>query len=272
MINKLMEISKETVTFFDLFRLRLKGGSEMTRKFLILMNIGILAGCSSPMEESSEEKAVQPAETTQSAQQNNECPDGIIDWIDALKINDIQYFALPYGSYTVEENMKGEVVGEVSFEMDGNACSDHQMQNGDAAYLDKGTEVYAFNGYDSEFRVIANDVIYEVNENEEADTIGDLYDIEGKVVGISLRSYFDGSFIADLKEEHWPEFLDEYLALEYVGFDEIYDEIGNEDSTFLDIHLEDGTSLRIGYWTEANVVNPGAFASERMLEIIEQYK
>lgn len=240
----------------------------MKRNFFVLMTLAILSGCSSP----SEEKSAQPAQTPQSAQQNKECPEGMIDWIEALKINDIQYYALPYGSYTVEDNMKGEVVGEVTFEMDSNACSDHQMQNGDAAYLDVGTEVFEFIGYDPDFRVIANDVIYEVMENETAETVGDLYDIEGKVVGMSLRSYFDGSVITDLNEKRWPEFLDEYLALEYVGFDKNYGEIGNEDNAFLDIHLEDGTSLRFGYWTEANVVNPGAFASERMLEIIELYK
>lgn len=244
----------------------------MRRKIFVLLAIATLTGCTSPSEESSVQSPSQPTQNTQSAQQRSECPDGIIDWIDALKINDIQYYALPYGTYTVEDNMKGEVIGEVTYEMDNNACSDHQMQNGDAAYISVGTEIFEFKGYDPDFRVIANNVIFEVKENEKAETIGDLYDIEGKVVGMSLRSYFDGSFITDLKEEHWPEFLDEYLALEYVGFDKIYEKIGNEDSTFLDIHLEDGTSVRFSYWTEANVVNPGAFANERMLEIINLYK
>ncbi|RLQ92229.1 hypothetical protein [Planomicrobium sp. Y74] len=244
----------------------------MRRKFVVFLAIATLTGCSSPSETSKGQSPSLPSQTTQSPQQNSECPDGIIDWIDALKINDIQYYALPYGTYTVEENMKGEVIGEVLFEMDNKACSDHQMQNGDAAYLEVGTEIFEFEGYNPDFRVIANDVIYEVKENEKAETIGDLYDIEGKVVGMSLRSYFDGSFITDLKEEHWTEFLDEYLALEYVGFDKIYEKIGNEDSTFLDIHLEDGTTVRFSYWTEANAVNPGAFASERMLEIISLYK
>ena len=244
----------------------------MRRECIILLALTTLMGCSSPSDVSTGQSPSQPAQTTQSAQQNDECPDGVIDWVDVLKINDIQYSALWNESIPVGENMKGDVVGEVSYQMDGNACSNHQMQNGDAAFLEVGTEVFEFIGYDSDFRVIANDVIYEVNENEKAQTIGDLYDIEGKVVGMSLRSYFDGSFITDLKEEHWKEFLDEYLALEYVGFDKVYDEIGNEDSAFLDIHLEDGSSLRFGYWTEANVVNPGAYASEKMLEIIEQYQ
>ena len=172
----------------------------MRRECIILLALTTLMGCSSQSDVSTGQSPSQPAQTTQSAQQNDECPDGIIDWVDVLKINDIQYSALWNESIPVEENMKGDVVGEVSYQMDGNACSNHQMQNGDAAFLEVGTEVFEFIGYDSDFRVIANDMIYEVNENEKAQTIGDLYDIEGKVVGMSLRSYFDGSFITDLKD------------------------------------------------------------------------
>ena len=76
----------------------------------------------------------------------------------------------------------------------------------------------------------------------------------------------------DLKEEHWRTFIDEFVRLEYVGFEAIYKEYGNEEGTFLDIHLEDGSSVRINYWTEANVLNPGAFGNEKMLEIISLYK
>lgn len=66
--------------------------------------------------------------------------------------------------------------------------------------------------------------------------------------------------------------IEEFLVLEYVGFDRVYEKIGNEEGTFLDIHLKDGSSVSINYWTEANVLNPGAFASKDMQEIIALYK
>ena len=146
------------------------------------------------------------------------------------------------------------------------------MRDGDAAFLPVGTEIHEFNGYKPAFRVIADGKVYEVLENEGADTIGELYDIEGKVQGMSVRSSYDGSYVLDLKEEHWQTFVDEFVDLEYVGFNAIYKEYGNEEGTFLDIHLEDGSSVRITYWTEANVLNPGAFGNKKMKEVITLYK
>lgn len=202
-----------------------------------------------------------------------ECPpEAMIEWIEAVKINDIQFAALDADNYQVQQEDLGSVLGEVSYKMADKACTDHQMRNGDAAYLEVGTVIQEFKGYDADFRVIADGKVFQVSENDQAKTIGELYDIEGKITGMSVRSSYDGSFVMDLKEEHWQEFTEEFLALEYVGFDEIYKEIESEEGTFLDFHLADGSSVRINYWTEANVLNPGAHGTERMLEIISLYK
>lgn len=52
----------------------------------------------------------------------------------------------------------------------------------------------------------------------------------------------------------------------------MYKKIGVGDRLFFDIHLEDRSSVRILYWPEANVVNPGAYGNETMLDIISSYK
>lgn len=228
----------------------------MKRAAAILIGMMVLSGCSMDMGG------------------DRGCPPNtMIDWIDSVKINDIQYFALDQGNYQVKEEDAGKSVGEVSYRMADKACSDHKMRNGDAAFLAVGTKIHEFVGYKTDFRLIADGLVYQVEENHQAKTIADLYDIEGKVAGMSLRSSYDGSYVMDLKEDHSAKFIEEFLSLEYVGFDEVYSKIGNdEDRVFLDIHLTDGSSVEIVYWVEANVVNTGAFGSGKMQEILELYK
>lgn len=237
----------------------------MKRISLLFLSALIFSGCSA--------YDIEDSEVTGSAiPENIDCPDGLIDWIDIIKINDIKYTALYPSNYKVTEENLGERLAEVTYMMDENACSNHQMRNGDAAYLAIGTEIYAFNVYKSTFRVIADRKVYQVSENIDAETIGDLYDIEGKVKGMSIRSYIDGSHVLDLKDEDWRTFINEYMDLEYVGFEAISQKYGNENGTFLDIHLKDGSSVRITYWTEANVLNSGAFGTEAMRDIIDLYQ
>jgi hypothetical protein len=54
-----------------------------------------------------------------------------------------------------------------------------------------------------------------------------------------------------------------------VGFDSVYPKIRVSDKKyFLRFYLEDGSSFLESYWSEANVISPGAFATERMKEIV----
>ena len=124
----------------------------MNRKLLFVISALILSGCSSPEVEESGATTVE----------KTGCPDAIIDWMDVLKLNDIKYTSLDPGSNTVAEEDIGDALAEVTYMMDENACSDHQMRNGDAAYLEVGTEIHEINGYESSFRVIADGKVYEV--------------------------------------------------------------------------------------------------------------
>ncbi len=192
----------------------------------------------------------------------------IIDWVDFLKINDIMYDHNDEGTKEVTEGQIGDKIGEVAYMLNDHACTGHVAKNGDAAYLPVGTAIYELNGYKPEFRIVANNKIYEVNKNPKAATIGELLDIENRVAKVSLESGYDGSPIGDFSSEASIEFIQQLLPLPYVGFDEVYEQIKHETGYFLRVHLQDGTSLRMVYYPKANAFNTGAFGTERLKELI----
>ncbi|GLX69654.1 hypothetical protein MU1_39990 [Paenibacillus glycanilyticus] len=191
-----------------------------------------------------------------------------IEWVDFLIINNIKYYQNYDGTKAVTEEQLGDKVGEIKYMLNEHACTDHVEKNGDASFLPIGTAVYALKGYKSEFRVVANNKIYEVKDNSKAATIGELYDIDGKVEKISLESSKDGSLIGDFSKEASEEFVYELLNLTNVGFNAVYEKTKHEAGIFLRVHLQDGTSFRMVYYPKANGFNAGAFGSEKIRKII----
>ena len=192
----------------------------------------------------------------------------IIEWVDFLMINNIMYSYNYDGAKAINADQLGKKVGEVSYMLNGNACTDHVSKNGDAAFLPIGTEIYALKGYNAEYRVIANNKLYEVKENPNAETMGDLLDIEGKFQKVSLESGIDGSPIGDFSEEASSEFIAELLPLPYVGFNKVYEKSKHEAGIFLRVHLQDGTSFRMVYYQNANAFTAGAFGTENLKLLI----
>ncbi|TFB12836.1 hypothetical protein E3U55_16970 [Filobacillus milosensis] len=206
-----------------------------------------------------------------SQEQMNEvrgCPDAEISWVDVLMINDIKYEGGDRSLSEMETLEKGEKIGQVKYKLAGNACFDHKTKNGDAAFLPVGTDIYELVGYDSEFRVVANNKVYQVSENKKAKSISDLLDIRGKVAKLSLESEYDGSHISDFTEQETTKFIEDFLSLDYLGFSKVYKEIDSNQKVFLRIHLKDGSSFRIVYWLEENALNVGAFGTEEMKNIV----
>ncbi|OBZ11831.1 hypothetical protein A8L34_16010 [Bacillus sp. FJAT-27264] len=209
--------------------------------------------------------------------QNNKqkCPDAIIEWVDVLMNNDIKYVRNYEGTQEVKADQIGEKVGEVSYMLSDNACSDHITVNGDAAFLPVGTEIYELKGYRPEFRVVANHSIYEVSDNPQAQTVGNLLDIGGRISKVSIESGNDGSFIRYFAPEAAMVFEEELLGIKASDFKEIYavtSRTKNEWQIFLRVHLQDGTSLRMVFYPEANAIHPGGFGTEKLKEIILSQK
>lgn len=95
------------------------------------------------------------------------CPDAEIEWVDMLMIDDIKYehhFPEPANENLPITIEKGREIGKVKYEMADSACSNHKMQNGDAAFLKEGTIIYEIKGYPTSLVVAANDVVYVTNQ------------------------------------------------------------------------------------------------------------
>ena len=188
------------------------------------------------------------------------------EWVDFLMVNDIHYDRME-GAPSVSDERLDDEVGKVKYTMEDHPCSYHKARNGDAAYLPAGTAVYALKGYKPSFRVVADHKIYQVDDNPNAETIGDLLDIEGKVAKVSLESGYDGSPIGDFTAESSERFVRELLPLRYVGFEEVYKQTAHESGVFLRVHLQDGTSLRMLFYPEANAF-AHAFGTESLKTLI----
>lgn len=249
------------------------------RVFAWLLPLVLLAGCSieakpePPQPDAANSASGQdavPRELTISKNTVNSSRDeckGTLDYLGALMLNDSYYFQ----NRTTEQippGLIGEKITEVGYTLSDDACQDYVMRNGDATLVPTGTPIYKMNGYRSSFRVIADGQIFEIDDNPQARTIGDLYDIEGKVLRISRESGNDGSPMWDFSTADTEAFIADMLSLNYVGFDEIYKNNPPENNIFLRIHLRDGTSMRITYGPKANTLTSGAYGTERMREIV----
>ncbi|MFM9278278.1 hypothetical protein [Paenibacillus jiagnxiensis] len=217
-------------------------------------------------QQAAPETAAERQSQTTSVRESKPC--GVAEWVDFLMINDIKYVHSPEDGPDVNEKQLGDEVGRVGYTLNENACSDHVSRNGDAAYIPAGTTIYAMKGYKPEFRVIADNKLYQASENVNAATLGDLLDIEGRMAKVSLESGRDGSAIGDFSGEASEQFVRQLLALPYVGWDAVYNKTRHESGVFLRVHLQDGTSLRLVFYPKGNGFTAGAFGTESLQELI----
>lgn len=187
-----------------------------------------------------------------------------IEWVDFLQINDIRYSRLDGAELPADSGGSGAKVGEITYMLSDHACADYKQKNGDAAFLPIGTAVHAMPGYKPSFRVVAGGKVYQVEENKQAATMGDLLDIAGKVKKVSLVSGMDGSDIGDFTAEDSEAFVRELLPLANVGFNQVYKASKGDIAFSLRLHLLDGTSFGMGYYPRANGFTAGAFATDEL--------
>ncbi|QHS23503.1 hypothetical protein GWK91_11275 [Virgibacillus sp. MSP4-1] len=67
----------------------------------------------------------------------------MIDWVDFVKLNDVQYTGL-HQSVIANPDRIGKQIGKVKFKVADNVTNpQYRVKNGDAAFLAKGTKIYA---------------------------------------------------------------------------------------------------------------------------------
>lgn len=200
------------------------------------------------------------------------CPDAEIEWVDVLMIDDIKYehhFQEPANEKLPITIEKGRELGEVTYRMAGNACTNHKMHNGDAAYLKEGTIIYEIKGYPTSLIVAANDVVYVANTNEKVKTAGELYPLDKLVKNIYIESIEDGKRIHTFSQSSKDKFLAEFYELKLEDVQSLID-AGKLEGTriFLEIELNNGVSFRQLYWVDSNTFHNGAIGNDEIKEVI----
>ncbi|MBS4215155.1 MULTISPECIES: hypothetical protein [Neobacillus] len=70
----------------------------------------------------------------------------VIDWVDFLKWDGIEYDGI-YSGVLADEEYLGDKIGTVKFKVADNVTNpNYKIRNGDAAFHEKGTEIYAIKG------------------------------------------------------------------------------------------------------------------------------
>lgn len=199
-------------------------------------------------------------------------PNTVIEWVDMLMIDDIKYEH--YFSELANENLpiiieKGRELGKVTYQMADSACSNHKMQNGDAAFLEEGTIIYEVKGYPTSLMVAANDSVYVANSNNKAKTAGELYPMENLVKNIYIESTEDGKRLLTFSQPSKDNFLAAFNELKLEDIQALND-AGKLDGTrvFLEIELDNGVSFRQIYWVDSNTFHIGAIGNAEIQQII----
>ena len=121
----------------------------MKKLGLLLLSIAMLTGCrSTPFDAHS-----------------------VIDWVDFIKWDGIQYQGIHSGVLADEADL-GDKLGEVKFKVADNVTNPkYKIRNGDAAFHEKGTEIYAVDGYPNLIAVKSDQAIngYKVYFNPDID-------------------------------------------------------------------------------------------------------
>ena len=201
------------------------------------------------------------------------CPDAEIEWVDMLMIDDIKYqhhfpeHANENSPISIE---KGRELGKVTYEMADRACSNHKMQNGDAAFLTEGTIIYEIKGYPSSLIVTANNVVYVANTNNKAKTAGELYPMDKLVKNIHIQSTEDGKRIHTFSQSSKDKFLSAFYELKLEDVQSLIDAGKLEGNRlFLEIELNNGVTFRQLYWNDSNTFHTGVIGNDEIKDVID---
>lgn len=209
--------------------------------------------------------------TTACSSFSDGCPDAEIKWMDVVKVNDLEYqhdFVEEPEGFAPE---KGKKIGEVSYKMADNACSNHKMENGDAAFLSKGTDLFEVKGHPVSLMITDGNKVFVADENNAAKKVEELYPVQGKVKNILFRSTNDDSIIHTFSEESKNEFLREWLSLDVYGPEKFVKENTTDaEQVFIGIELENGVIFRVTYWSDHNFFSDGTKGSDALQKLVKE--
>lgn len=188
----------------------------------------------------------------------------VVDYAPFVKVDDRTYmrvFVQP-DEEQLEDADLGDPVEETTCELaDVVNDPDYRAQNGDAAFLEPGTTLFAVDGFQPGFRLAAQVdgelQLYEVNTLPGVDRGADiLSDLVGKVRAINVNSEEDGETVLG-------RITDEARVQELVGMvlDAPVDEKARPDGTdrryFLEFELDDTPPVKMVLFRDDGILHQG---------------
>ena len=204
--------------------------------------------------------------------------DHTILWVPLMQFGGIQYVrAWHFAGEEIREGERdltaedlGPELYRVAFRGAGYAGPNYRIQDGDATFLNPGTQVYAVKGYAPEFRLgtlgEGRATLYEPDTNPFAKTGGDLLDIRGKVTAIDILNDDHPMTVAGTidDEQTIEQFVETVLAAPVNQRSRDHD----GPRYFLRFRLADGTSVVRAFWLETGEISRGIIGGSTVASMV----
>lgn len=183
-----------------------------------------------------------------------------VDYTDFVKLGGVTYQAAWTSPVRpMKDADLGPVYGKVKVKLEGSQDPNHQLQDGDSAFLAPGTQVYSVTGYQPTFRLAARHdgrlVLYEADTNPGARAGADLLDLANKVQYIGVNSASDGhTELGAIKD---PNAVRALVALVGTSPVDQSNQPNSGPQYFVDFHMLDGTEVTRSYWPDSGELARG---------------
>lgn len=192
-----------------------------------------------------------------------------IDWVNFVQLNGITYLAFAHAGPNAPA--LGSQVGVTKRKLaDNETDPSYRLQDGDAAFLEAGTPIFALAGYRSTFRVAATLggalTIYEADTNPKASTGADLMDLAGKVDYIAIESTQDNSELAAIRDPAAVGRLVDIIQGSPV--DQTLQPPADATQYSIAFHFRDGTQSLRAWWPSSGELSRGIITSSEFGQIM----
>lgn len=195
----------------------------------------------------------------------------IIDWVDFVQVEGVVYGSV-HGMNLTDADL-GPALAVVQHQVSTDVEDpSYRLQDGDAAFLTVGTQLYPVAGFAPTFRLAAHRdgqlVLYEADTNPAAREGRDLLDIEGRVSSIRVLSATDGS--TELATVDDPVDVNALVSLVLAA---PVDQAGHgrqEPRYFISFDLDDGTHVSRVFWLGSVELHRGIMLPDEFGAAIER--